>query len=240
MFKDLAEGLASRGIVVLRYEKRTKQYAGRMASMPRYTLHDETVEDAVKAAALLRTQTGVDPKRVFVIGHSLGGYAAPRIGAEDPQLAGLILMAGNARHVEDLVVDQVQSQGGNAKTMESAKAVQAKVKSLEHGDEDSPAVLNSPVSYWLDLKDYDPVSDAAKIAMPMLILQGDRDFQVTMKDFALWKAGLSKSNGVVMKSYPALNHFFVPGEGKSSTAEYAKPGHVSPEVIEDIAGFVKK
>ena len=240
MFKDLAQGLASRGIVVLRYEKRTKQYAGRMANMPRFTLHDETVEDALKAAALLRTQTGVDPKRVFVIGHSLGAYAAPRIGAEDPQLAGLILMAGNARHIEDLVVDQVQALGGSPKALENAKAVQAKVKSLEHGDEDSPAVMNAPVSYWLDLKDYDPVGDAVKIGMPMLILQGERDYQVTMKDFALWKAGLSKSKGVAMKSYPALNHLFVAGEGKSTAAEYSKPGHVAPEVIEDIAAFVKK
>ena len=100
--------------------------------------------------------------------------------------------------------------------------------------------MNAPVSYWLDLKDYDPVGDAVKIGMPMLVLQGERDYQVTMKDFALWKAGLSKSKGVVMKSYPALNHLFVAGEGKSTAAEYSKPGHVAPEVIEDIAAFVKK
>jgi dienelactone hydrolase len=240
MFKDLAEGLASRGIAVLRYEKRTKAYGPRVAAMKRFTLHDETVEDAVAAAAILRTQPGVDGKKVFVLGHSLGGYAAPRIGGEDGQLAGLILMAANARHMEDLVVEQVQSVGGTAKALENAKAIQSKVKSLEPGDEDSPAVFGAPASYWLDLKDYDPVGDAAKIGMPMLILQGGRDYQVTMKDFEMWRAGVGKSKGVVMKSYPALNHLFVAGEGKSLPAEYSKPGHVAPEVIEDIAAFVKK
>jgi dienelactone hydrolase len=240
MFKDLAEGLGSRGIVVLRYEKRTKAYGPRVAAMTRFTLHDETVEDAVKAAALLRTLPFVDGKRVFILGHSLGGYAAPRIAVEDSQLGGLILMAGNARHLEDLVVDQVTSQGGSAKALENAKAIQAKVKSLEPGDEDSPAVMNAPVTYWLNLKDYDPVSDAAKLAMPMLILQGERDYQVTMTDFAMWKAGLAKNKGAATKSYPALNHLFVAGEGKSTAAEYAKPGHVAPEVIEDITAFVKK
>ena len=240
VFKDLAEGLASRGIAVVRYEKRTRQYANRMSGLSRFTLHDETVEDAVKAAALLRAQQGIDGKRIFVIGHSLGGYAAPRIAAEDTELAGLILMAGNARHLEDLVVDQVISQGGSAKALENAKALQAKVKSLEPGDEDSPAVLNAPVSYWLNLKDYDPVADAARIGKPMLILQGERDFQVTTKDFEMWKAGLAKNKDVTFKSYPALNHLFVAGEGKSTAAEYVKPGHVAPEVIEDIAGFVKK
>jgi dienelactone hydrolase len=240
MFRDLAEGLASRGIVVLRYEKRTRVYGPRVAAMPRFTLHDETVEDAVKAAARLRTQPFVDGKRVFILGHSLGGYAAPRIAAEDTQLAGLILMAANARHLEDLVVDQVVSQGGTAKALENAKAIQAKVKSLEPGDEDSPAVMNAPATYWLDLKDYDPVADAAKVGMPILILQGERDFQVTMTDFGMWKAGLGKNKTVTLKSYPALNHIFVAGEGKSTAAEYAKPGHVAPEVIEDIAAFVKK
>ena len=239
VFRDLAEGLASHGIAVLRYEKRTKIYGPKVASMKTFTLHDETVEDALKAVALMRTQQGVDPKRVFVLGHSLGGYAAPRIAQEDPQIAGLILMAANARHLEDLVVEQVESAGGTAKALENAKAIQAKVKSLESGDEASPAVLGAPATYWLDLKDYDPVADAAKLSMPMLILQGGRDNQVSMKDFELWKA-VGKRSGVVMKSYPSLNHLFVTGEGKSTSAEYSKPGHVAPEVIEDIAAFVKK
>src|SRR5205085_1721112 len=115
MFKDVAEGLASRGIAVVRYDKRTKVYGPRVAALKTFTLHDEAVEDALKAAALLRTQSGIDAKRVFILGHSLGAYAAPRIGAEDPQIAGLILMAGNARHIEDLVVEQVQTLGGTAK-----------------------------------------------------------------------------------------------------------------------------
>ncbi|HJZ99678.1 MAG TPA: alpha/beta fold hydrolase, partial [Candidatus Solibacter sp.] len=240
MFKDLAEGLASRGIAVLRYEKRTKLYGSKIASMKMFTLHDETVEDALKGVALLRTQQGIDPKRVFVLGHSLGGYAAPRIAQEDPQIAGFILMAANARHLEDLVVEQVQTLRGTAKALENARAIQAKVKGLEPGDEASPAVLGAPPTYWLDLKDYDPVADAAKLAMPMLILQGERDYQVTMKDFELWKAGLARKQGVVMKSYRSLNHLFVVGESESTSAEYAKPGHVAPEVIEDIAAFVKK
>jgi hypothetical protein len=208
--------------------------------MKMFTLHDEVVEDALKAVALMRTQQGVDPKKVFIIGHSLGGYAAPRIAQEDPTIAGLILLAGNARHLEDLVVDQVETLGGTAKALDNAKAIQAKVKSLEPGDEASPAVLGAPATYWLDLKDYDPVGDAAKLSMPMLILQGERDYQVAMKDFNLWKAGVGKRPGVVMKSYPALNHLFVAGEGKSTSAEYAKSGHVAPEVIDDIANFVKK
>ena len=239
VFKDLAEGLASRGIVVLRYEKRTMQYRARIASIAKFTVQEETVEDAVQALAVVRSQAEVNGQRVFVIGHSLGAYVAPRIAEQDGKLAGIVLMAGNVRPIEDLLVEQVTYMGIKGDQLDRAKDLQVKVKKLEPGDEDSPALGGIPVSYWVDLKDYDPAAAAKKLAIPLLILQGERDYQVTMTDFALWKAAVGGAKGVVMKSYPALNHLFVAGEGKSLPAEYSKPGHVALAVIDDIARFVK-
>src|ERR1039458_3697131 len=92
MFRDLAEGLASRGIVVLRYEKRTKLYGPRVAANAKYTVQEETVEDAVQALAVVRSQAEVNGQRVFVIGHSLGAYVAPRIAEQDGKLAGIVLI----------------------------------------------------------------------------------------------------------------------------------------------------
>ena len=239
VFKDLAEGLASRGIVVLRYEKRTMQYRARIASIAKFTVQEETVEDAVQALALVRSLAEVNGQRVFAIGHSLGAYVAPRIAEQDGKLAGIVLMAGNVRPIEDLLVEQVTYMGIKGDQLDRAKDLQVKVKKLEPGDEDSPALGGIPVSYWVDLKDYDPAAAAKKLAIPLLILQGERDYQVTMTDFALWKAAVGGAKGVVMKSYPALNHLFVAGEGKSLPAEYSKPGHVALAVIDDIARFVK-
>jgi dienelactone hydrolase len=249
LFKDLAEGLASRGIVVLRYEKRTLRYRARIAGIANFTVREETVDDAVKAVAFVRSQPEVNGGRVFVIGHSLGAYVAPRIAEGAGKLAGLVLMAGNVRPLEDLVVEQVTYVGITGKELddvkgfqaklENAKAFRARVKKLEAGDEDSPGLGGVSVAYWVDLKEYDPAAAARKLGIPMLILQGERDFQVTMADFALWKTAVGSAKGVVMKSYPALNHLFVAGEGKSLPAEYAKPGHVAPPVIDDIANFVK-
>jgi hypothetical protein len=239
MFKDLAEGLASRGIVVLRYEKRTLLYRARIGSIANFTVQEEVVDDAVKAVALLRSLAEVNGSRVFVIGHSLGAYVAPRIAEQDGKLAGIVLMAGNVRPLEDLLVEQVEYMGIKGDQLDRAKALQVKVKKLDPGDEDSPALGGLPVSYWVDLKDYDPAAAARKLAIPLLILQGERDYQVTMTDFALWKTAVGSAKGVVMKSYPSLNHLFVAGEGKSLPAEYSKPGHVAPAVIDDIAKFVK-
>jgi dienelactone hydrolase len=243
VFKDLAEGLASRGVVVLRYEKRTRQYP-KMAAMEKLTVKEETVDDAVRAAAALRAQPEVDARRIFVLGHSQGGNLAPRIAQADGKLAGLVLLAGNMQPLEDALIEQSEYLGATPAELQTLRAQVAKVKGLEPGDEDAPPVrlgsVTVPVSYWLDLKTYDPAAVAGKLTIPMLILQGERDYQVTMKDFALWKSAVGARKNVTLRSYPALNHLFIAGEGKSLPAEYGKPGHVAPEVIDDIAKFVAK
>src|SRR5579871_2843067 len=99
-FRDLAEGLASQGIAVLRYEKRTKVYSGKLASVKNFTVNEETVDDAAAGVALLRKTSGLDSKRVFVLGHSLGGMILHRVVKAAPQVRGLIMMAGSTRPLD--------------------------------------------------------------------------------------------------------------------------------------------
>jgi dienelactone hydrolase len=238
-FKDLAEGLASRGIAVLRYDKRTAVYGAKIKGIHDFTVNEETVDDAERAAALLRSQPEVDARRVYVLGHSLGGYVLPRIAAADGKLAGLIFLAANARPIEDLMVDQGEYLKLPAKDIEGIKTQAKRIKALEEADADAPPLLGMPAPYLLDLKGYDPVAAAKKLTAPMLFVQGGRDFQVTEKDFELWKAGLGSRKDATFQNYPALNHLFVAGEGRSTESEYRKPGHVSPEVVEAIAKWVK-
>ncbi len=238
-FRDLSDGLASRGVVVLRYEKRIRQYAERMSGKP-YTADDETVDDAVAALAFLRAQSAVDPKQVYLVGHGLGGYLAPRIAAEDGKLAGMVVMAANQRPLEDLMLDELLTLGITGKDLEQAKAAVQRIKSLEQNDADAPPIFGLPAAYWLDLKGYDPAAEAKKLSVPILILYGERDFQVPKVDFDLWKSGLAGRKDVTARSYPALNHPFVAGSGPSTEKEYEKPGHVAPEVVDDIAKFMGK
>jgi len=99
-------------------------------------------------------------------------------------------------------------------------------------------LLGVPVSYWLDLKKYDQVAVASSIKMPILILQGNRDYQVTNADYSLWQSKLKDYKNVSFRSYEKLNHFFIAGEGKSHPEEYDLPGHVDKEVISDISSFI--
>jgi uncharacterized protein len=249
-FRDLAWGLASRGIAVLRYEKRTKEHAAKLAKVKTITVKEETVDDAVASIQLLTKMPGIDPKRVFVLGHSLGATVAPWIADKEPKTAGLILLAGSARPMEDLIVEQIAyilsldgplSDEAKAR-IEKLKAQAARVKDAKLSP-DTPAEelpLGIPASYWLALRDYRPTEVAAKNKQPMLILQGERDYQVTMVDFSAWKKALAGRTQVTLKSYPQLNHLFAEGTGKSKPTEYMQPTHIAAEVIDDIALWLKK
>lgn len=227
-FRDLAWGLADRGVAVLRYEKRTRQYPERIAKNQNLTVREEVVDDALLAAALLRKHERLDPKRVFILGHSLGGILAPRIGSEDPALAGLIILAGGTRRLLDMAREQFTYLGS---LNPGGPSVDEKLKAL---------IKAAPESYWKDLDSYNPAETAAKLTMPMLILQGERDYQVTMADLEGWRKALSGKSGVTIKSYPTLNHLFMPGEGKSKPSEYEQPGHVADIVLDDIAAWIRQ
>lgn len=248
-FRDLAWGLASRGVAVLRYEKRTRQHGAKVGSVPNFTLQQETVEDALTAAALLRGTEGIDPGHVYVLGHSLGAMAVPRIGGQDPKIAGFIVMAGAARPIEDIILEQVTYVAGidgtvsaeEKKQIEGLRQEVAKVKALQPPATGSAtgSVLGAPASYWLDLRGYNPPEAAKALHRPMLVLQGERDYQVTLDNFEAWKKALGGRKDVTFKSYPKLNHLFIEGEGKSAPAEYQKPGHVAEAVVADITGWIK-
>jgi len=250
-FRDLAWGLASRGIAVLRYEKRTKFYAHKMDSLKdKITVMDETVDDALAAVTLLRKTPKIDPDKIIILGHSLGGTLIPRIASLYPRIAGFIIMAGATRPLEDLIVKQFKyiyeldgKMSPQEKTQwEAIKRKAANVKKLKPGSKMNPADLpfGAAPAYWLDLKNYNLPALAAKMNKPVLVMQGQRDYQVTLEDYNGWKKALAGKKKVTFKLYPDLNHLFISGKGKSSPIEYQQAGHINLEVIADIARWVKK
>ena len=256
-FQDLAWGLATRGIAVLRYDKRSKVHGAKILANSKLeatmTVKDETIDDALAAAAILQKTGKVDKARVFILGHSQGGFLMPRIAmaAESLNVAGFISMAGLTRPLEDTILRQMDylfGLAGGAVSEEDKKKLQdikdavAKVKALTNTDISSTAkLLGAMPAYWLDIRGYDPPGMAKTVVKPMLILQGGRDYQVTTEDFENWKKALGGRKDVEFHLYPKLNHLFYEGEGILTPLEYLqKHGSVAPYVIEDIAAWLLK
>ena len=246
--KDLALGLATKGIAVVRYDKRTLTHAARVSPLKQFTVKEETIDDALAALALLRNEPLIDKDRIYILGHSLGGMVAPRIAA-DVRLAGMIVMAGAVRSLDQSILEQYdylfRADGkitdAEQKELDVARQLMTDVAKLTPADGATGRIIGgAPASYWLDLRGFDPPAAAAELSKRILVLQGARDYQVTVADFEKWKAALGSRPNATLRLYPALNHLFQPGEGKSLPAEYSVPGHVPVDVIRDIAEFVQK
>ena len=252
-FRDLAAGLASRGIAVLRYDKRTKVYGTRLQTeRDRLTLHEETVADAVEAVRLLRGTRRVDPARVFVLGHSLGGVALPRIATLEPGIAGFVMLATPSRPLQEAYLDQMAylaALDGVTTAEERARldSIRHQVERVgAHGstsgsgtDRSGDLPLDLGRAYWDDLGRHDSGEAVTLLRGPVMVLQGGRDYQVTRADFEGWRRLLADRSDVTFRIYPSLNHLFMEGERMGTPDEYMVAGHVAARVVEDIATWMK-
>lgn len=247
-FKDLAEGLATQGIAVLRYNKRTYQYAKQIAEEEaNLTLIEEVVDDVVEAYKFLEKEQIINKSKIFVLGHSLGGYAIPLIAQKLPNAFGYIILAGSNQPLEDKIVDQYQyisklenNQGITEEILNQIKKLRDKIKQKkfnENTPKDSLLLGVSP-KYWQFLLDYKPLDLIKNVKKPFLVLQGARDYQVTIDEYNNWKQALSKNSKAKFVLYDDLNHLFMTGKGMATPDEYLKQGFVDEKVIKDISNWI--
>ncbi|MFD0154699.1 dienelactone hydrolase family protein [Streptomyces sp. NPDC055721] len=246
--KDLAWGLASRGVAVLRHDKVTFTHAAEVAVADDFTMTREYVPYAVAAVRLLQEEPSVDAGRVFVAGHSMGGKVAPRVAETEPSVAGVVILAGDAEPMHRAAVRVVSHLASldpgphsaavlaeitrQAATVETALSPRTPREHLPFG---------LPAAYWMDLRSYDPVATAARLDRPLLILQGGRDYQVTVEhDLSLWREGLTGHPDATIRIHPADDHLFFPGTGPSTPAGYMTPQHVDAAVIRDVAAWLDR
>ena len=243
-FLDIARGLAAQGIAVLRYEKRSKARPQDFAAGD-FTVDDETTNDAVAAVQSLRGVEGIDPARIFVLGHSQGGMMAPRIAQRSGQVAGLVMLAAPARSVLTLLAEQnryLVSLDGSISAEEQAHLDQldAQIAALRSGGDvaaaDTP--MGAPAGYWRSIDALDPVAEAKAVPLPLLLLQGGRDIQVVDADWQLWRKALAGNPRATFHYFAALNHLGISGSGPGSVAEYQTPGRVDAALINDIATWI--
>jgi len=244
-FRDIAWGLASRGIAVLRYEKRTEAHKGKMTG-PLITLEQETIDDAVTAMELLGKRKEIDGTRIFVAGHSLGGFALPDILARAPRAAGGILLAGASRPLDKMVVEQVRYLGSKRQAPQhevdsQAGELEKEFGRVRSGDaKDGESILGAPAFYWRDIFKRDPAARLARDPRPILALRGEKDYQVTAADLEGWKTAAAKAGkkNFESRTLSGLNHLFILIDGDSDGLDYQRPGRVDRGPLEAISSWI--
>ena len=251
--RDLAYGLGSQGIASLRYDKRTKVLGPRVKTeLKNWTFDDEVVDDAVAALVMVAARNEAGP--IFIVGHSLGAILAPRIAAaaekKGVRVAGIVMLAPPLTSFADLIVYQHEFLAQmtvptvTPELLDDVRTRRENVRRLiEQGKADPPVgplLLDMPASAWLDIGRYDPAMALAdQPGLSALLVFGGRDFQVPIREKRLWDARVGSRPNTTSVEFPSVGHLMMDGRGSMSPAEYAKPGVVSQEVIDRVAGWIK-
>ena len=245
-FKDVAESLYKRGIASYRFDKKT--FSNPESFNDNSTIDEEVTIDIINIINYFKNDNQFSNYEIIILGHSLGAYLTPRIINKSNKVSKAIMLAGNARSLDKLIIEQynylyelnstedLKSELGKLKNQISF--LHSKKFNFNTSKENLP--LNLSANYWQSILDYNPLKEVKKVKIPMLILQGERDYQVTIKDFELWKKSLDNNKKVTFISYPKLNHLFITGDKKSEPKEYMIKGIVDEMVINDIFNFIQK
>ncbi len=246
--RDIALGLAGAGIASIRYDK-PSFVDPQLREDPAFTPSLDYLHPVLSSITEVRRRDDLDPSRIWLVGHSMGGRYAPRVASEIEGIAGLVLLAADAAPMQESATrvarhlaaqsDAPRHASAMVRRMERAAAVVNSDRlSLRTPRRKLP--LNLSPGTWLELRDDDPVAVAARLTTPMLLLQGGRDYQVTEHDdLSRWRAGLTGKPNVEFRVLPRDDHFFFPGDAPSTPAGYESAQHVDPEAIRSTAAFIK-
>jgi dienelactone hydrolase len=231
IFAQLANRLSNDGYAVLRYDKRSCGKSG-----GKFPLRDRLIADARDAIAYLRSQPGIDPKRIYVLGHSEGGELAPSIAIADGHLRGIVLLAPPALPLEQILEQQLLRNVSNADRAATEKQVQAELDAIASGKK--PSATNR----WLQSSfGVDPAALIVRVPCPILILQGTKDIQVLPADTPrLVQAAQNAHRDVTVVMLQDDDHLFIklPADEPSTGGEYFTPSYLDPALFAAIESWL--
>lgn len=245
VFKDIAYLLAEKGIATLRYDKRTYLYGQEVATNIEMTVNEETVYDAQDAFEWVKTQENINPEQVYILGHSLGAMMMPRI-AKEAKAAGYIMMAAPVNDLASIMKMQYEYLSQFSKSPEETKVYESALEELKQLDNLDSLKADQPVqggypAYWKDLLSYKPVETAKTMTEPVLVLQGEQDYQVPMAEYELWKDAYGSADNWQFESFAGLSHMMMPGDlSQSPNTYYMQKANVDSRVTEAISAFILK
>ncbi len=251
IYKDLAWGLASFGFAALRYDKRTLNYQDKLLQQDingeKFTIQNEYIADLKDIIDQLKKRTEINSKQIVMLGHSQGGYLIPLIHQKVKGFSGYISLAGTLREIPELAMEQINylssldSSQADTNTIAPIlkRMLQSTSKYVNQMKYDNEVMPPYTLNYWQYLAKYQPQKQVLKIKQPILILQGERDYQVTLKDYQVWKDCIGLKQNATFQSFPQLNHLFMAGEGKPNPNEYLQPGNVAIDVVNAMVNWLK-
>ena len=248
--KDIAEGLANMGIASLRYDKRTYTYGHSFnkEEIINMSIDKEFTEDLSSAIDYLSSRNEFDKSNIYVLGHGISGYILPYIYDKELNVKGGISLAGTiASSFEDFLKSQYNYLANyDGKVSEDEQAVLDEfnkgyelVKKMKSGETiKNDLILGIGQDYWNFFNNYNGIEQWKLINKPTLVLQGERDYELSIDNFNFYKKALESNETFTFKTYKKLSHIFMKGNKKPSPDDYKTQKTVDKKVIEDIGNWI--
>jgi uncharacterized protein len=201
--RDLAEALAARGVATLRIERRTVTWPGE--GMQQATVEVDVIMDAVAALKQLRDRPEIDPARIFVVGHGLGGILAPEIAERGAPVAAVVLAGAPAHTLPAALLDVARAEQ-KLPPGELARYEKLGERALSNRLEEDETFHHRGDAFWRDLATRDPMGHVRHVLRPLLVLRGEKDLLCNADDLTVWRSGLRGVEGVTLETLPGLDH----------------------------------
>ena len=270
IFADIAHELAKSGVAVIRYNERFNQCADLAKS--NNTIYTEIIDDAVAAVKYASNNSKINKNKIFIVGHDIGGTVAPEIANICPEVRGIVCLGSSPRKILDVLYDQKILALAEINKFKEIKDKEKKEKKISDADYNNDIkyvqevkntlkvsfnnikvirnlktfsdkmIFGQSEVYWKSLNDINVEKTVEKLKIPMLIMQGMADVEVTAnRDYIEWLRIIDDKANCSCKKYEELNHYFMKSGGKTIldiNDEYNVKGTVEIEPIKDMVKFM--
>lgn len=237
--KMLAEGLAAKGIASLRYDKRGIGKSQAAMISEEELRFEHYIDDAAAWAEMFSGDERFST--IAIAGHSEGSLIGMVAAQKSTAVKAYISIAGCGRPAHEVIEEQLNPQPEQVRNEAAAinrELLQGRIV------EDVPNYLaalyrKSVQPYLISWFRYNPAKEIAKLKIPVLILQGDKDIQVGVKEAEKLYLARMFSSFYIIKG---MNHVLKHCEGNDMLSQleaYQSPTiPIKQELIEHIARFL--
>ncbi len=239
-YKMLAEGLAGNRISVLRYDKRGIGKSNTAMTSESDLRFETYINDVTGWINLLQKDKRFS--KIILLGHSEGSLIG-MVAAEKPGISKFISVAGAGSPADKILQDQLKKQLTPQLLEESDKILD----SLRHGKTVSkvnPMLVSlyrpSVQPYLISWFKYDPAKEISKLKIPVLIIQGNTDIQVSVDDARLLSKAKPDARLLIIEN---MNHILKEAEAdrQKNLATYNEPElPLKKGLVDEITSFIKK
>ncbi|WP_267642420.1 dienelactone hydrolase family protein [Haloarchaeobius amylolyticus] len=249
ILRDLAWGLASEGIATLRYEKRLADHE---VADEAFTLDRVVTDDAVAALTELAAAEEVTADALFVVGHSQGGMAAPRIAARYGGVAGIVNLDGPADpplapEDADIIRYEFEVDGDlDAEQEARLEDDRETLRRIATGEfEDDETIHGRPGTWHRSVNECTPAATASDLGLPVFVAKTSRADEETQaelltfqrQEFEVWQAA-DLPPGSRVELYEGVDHYFQAGPTPVTMDGLYFGGNVAEELVTDLATWV--